>query len=64
MKDEKFLNCSLGLIIDLNNILDKLMENSITQTQISNITIVPIGVKEDTISGKRQVFEIIRYIKE
>ena len=64
MENKKSLNCSLGLIIDLNNILDKLMENSTIQAQISNITIVPIGVKEDTISGKRQVFEIIRYIKQ
>jgi len=58
------LNCSLGFIIDLNNVLDKLMEDKTIQAQISNITIVPIGEKEDTISGKRQVFEIVRYIKE
>lgn len=62
--DKKYMNCSLGFMIDLDNILNKLMENKTTQAQIGNIVIVPLGVKEDTISGKRQVFEVVRYIKE
>lgn len=64
MKENNYMNCSMGFMIDLDNILNKLIEDNTVQAHIGNIVIAPIGIKVDTISGKRQVFEVVRYIKE
>ena len=64
MKNNNYMNCSYGFMIDLENILNKIIEDGKVQAQIGNIIIAPIGIKEDTISGRRQIFEIVRYVKE
>lgn len=49
---------------DLNKILDYFAQNNMHHIQIGNIIISYKGVKEDTLNGKRQIFEIQRNLEE
>ena len=56
----KTMQISLGFILDLTKILNHLVENDTYMAQLGNITIKYIGTTEDTVKGKREVFEIER----
>ena len=62
IEEKKQINTSLGFSIDLERILNHLVEHETYMAMISNIRIRYIGEKEDTINGKRQVFEIERQV--
>ena len=57
------MQTSLGFSLDLTKILNHLVENDTYMAQLGNITIRYIGAKEDTVKGKREVFEIERLCK-
>lgn len=53
---------SLGFSIDLERTLNYLVEHNDYFAKIGKTMIRYIGKKEDTINGKRQVFEIERQV--
>ena len=59
----KTMQTSLGFSLDLTKILNHLVENENCMAQLGNITIKYIGIVEDTVKGKREVFEIERLCK-
>lgn len=64
MEEEiKHMNTTPQLVLGLEKILDYLVENNNYSAQINNINIFYKGIKEDTVNGKRQVFEIERKVK-
>ena len=56
----KQMNISVAFSLDLTKILNHLVENETYIAQLGNITIKYIGAKEDTVKGKREIFEIER----
>ena len=56
----KQMNISVAFSLDLNRILNHLVENDTYMAQLGDITIKYIGKAEDTVKGKREVFEIER----
>lgn len=49
--------------IEINQMLDELVKRNGYQLQMGNITITNQGEVEDTLNGKRQVFQIQRKVK-
>ena len=62
IENRKQVNTSLGFSIDLERTLNYLAEHNAYFAQIGQTKIRYIGEKEDTASGKRQVFEIERQV--
>ena len=62
MEDKKSMNLSAGFFIGLEKILDYLVEKEAYQAKVGNTTIRFDGTLEDTTSGKRQVFYVIRKV--
>ena len=56
----KQMNISVAFNLDLHKILNELVQNERCMAQLENITIKYIGTTEDTVKGKREVFEIER----
>ena len=52
------------VIYGFEKILDYLVENNSYNAQIGNTTISYKGIIEDTIDGKRQLFEIQRKVEK
>ena len=57
------MNISVSFSLDLEKILNHLVENDTYMAQLGNFTIRYIGAKEDTVKGKREIFEIERLCK-
>lgn len=62
-KETKHMNTTPQLVFGLEKILDYLVENNTYNVQIGNTTIIFRGIKESTIKGRRQVFEIERRVE-
>ena len=60
----KSMNTSLGFALGLEQTLDYLVKNTSYMAQIGEINIRYIGTTEDTFSGKKELFEIQRRVKE
>lgn len=61
-EDIKTEIASIGFITDLEKILNYLSENKIYVAKIGKTSISYVGELEDTVDGKRQVFEIERKV--
>lgn len=62
IEENKSFNTSMSFILDLEKILNYLVENDIYMAQMNKTSITYMGEIEDTLKGKRQVFEIIRKV--
>lgn len=63
-EDTKNMNISPAFVLGLQKILDYLIVNEGYMAQLGAITIRNEGVIEDTLCGKREVFTIIRKVKD
>lgn len=57
-------NINAITVIEFNRILDELVNKEGYLLQIGDIKIFNQGIVEDTLGGKRQVFQIQRKVKE
>lgn len=62
--EEKSMNISPITIMQFSQILEELAKNETYTAQFGNVSIKYEGTVEDTATGKRQVFTIVRKIEE
>ena len=55
-------NINAITVIEINKLLDELVDKDGYLLKMGDISIINLGIREDTISGKRQVFQITRKV--
>jgi len=55
-------NVNAVTYIEINKLLDELVKKDGYLLKMGDISIINLGIREDTISGKRQVFQITRKV--
>ena len=58
----KQMNCSMGFVMNLEEIMNYLSKDNSYMAQIGKVTIRYEGEIEDTANGKRQLFSIVRKV--